>query len=373
MIIEVTGTGTHNKGAELMLIAIKEHFASFPDVKLAVSQFFGTYQDRTKYSLLQKVDVNSWGRSRIASSLMPASFRQAFGLVTDGEVDVLLDASGFAFGDQHPAGRTIHFAKQVEIAKKKNKKVILMPQALGPFEEPEMQQAFNRIVNAADLVFARDTLSLEYVQRVVGVRQNLHQAPDFTNLVKPKLSTQSDHPKRVSIIPNRQMIVKTQNDQKAKDYISLIGRCIKVVKDSGLESTILIHGEEDVELAEAIRKEIESSIDVHREDNPIKLKQFIGESHLVIGSRFHALVSALSQGVPAIGTSWSHKYEMLFEEYGCEDMILQTQSDDKYIQGCVEQTIGENRQSLVKKIKSQSDQIMHQTNKMWEIVDSVVL
>ena len=37
MIIEVTGTNTQNKGAELMLMVIREHFAEFPDVQLAVN------------------------------------------------------------------------------------------------------------------------------------------------------------------------------------------------------------------------------------------------------------------------------------------------------------------------------------------------
>lgn len=372
MIIEVTGTSTRNKGAELMLVAIREYFLDRPDVQLAVDQFFGTYEERAQYQLLQKVNLNGWGRSRLAVSLMPREFQNAFGLVRDEDVDVLLDASGFAFGDQHPKERTTRFADRVEAAKQAGKTVILLPQALGPFEQPEISDAFARIVEAADLVFARDDVSMEHARQAAGTHNHLHQAPDFTNVVKPQLSGHSDSSTRASIVPNQRMIEQAESDESAEAYVPLMGKCIDAVEGAGLDPVLVVHGHEDVELARAIQQQVRDDLRFLEESDPVALKRFLGESHLVIGSRFHALVGALSQGVPAIGTSWSHKYEMLFQEYGCESMVLPVRAREEQIREKVTAATGEGRSELTKQIRTNAEALQKKTESMWKQVDDAL-
>lgn len=373
MIIEVTGTNTWNKGAELMLVAILEHFADRSEVQLAVDQFFGTYHERAQYGLLQKVALSGWGRSRLAIGLMPVQFRRAFGLVRDADVDVLLDASGFAFGDQHPPERTVQFAQRVEAAKRAGKTIILLPQALGPFDKPTIRRAFARIIDAADLVFARDDSSMGHARSAFGgIPDHLRQAPDFTNLVQPELDTSSDASDRACIVPNQRMVEKAETEKEATAYVPLIGKCIESVKDVGLTPVLLLHGQADEELAEAIQQHIGREIPLHNEDDPVALKRFLGESHLVIGSRFHALVGALSQGVPSIGTSWSHKYEMLFREYGCDDMLLQVPATGNQIASRIGAATGEKRADLRHRIEARSDQLKAKTQSMWRQVDDIM-
>ena len=372
MITEVTGTNTQNKGAELMLVAIREHFADRPGVQLAVNQFFGTYAERAKYGLLQKVDLNGWGRSRVAVTLMPAEFRRSFGLVRDDDVDVLLDASGFAFGDQHPPWRTLQFAKRVEAVTQAGKDVILLPQALGPFETPAIREAFARIVDAADLVFARDDVSMKHAQDAAGKPDHLKQAPDFTNLVEPDRAVEGDASSRATVVPNQRMVEKADTEEEAAAYVPLMGRCIEAVAETGLEPVLLLHEEEDDELASDIQEHVERDIPVRQKTDPVALKRFLGESHLVVGSRFHALVGALSQGVPAIGTSWSHKYEMLFEEYGCSDLLLSVSADEEEVRTRMAKATGPERADLVARLDEHRAQLKRETRTMWQRVDKIL-
>lgn len=372
MTTEVTGTNTQNKGAELMLVAIRKHFADRPNVQLAVNQFFGSYPERAQYGLWQKVKVDEWGRSRIAVELMPREFRRGFGLVRDDDVDVLLDASGFAFGDQHPPERTIDFADRVEAAKEAGKDVILLPQALGPFETPSIRNAFARIVDAADLVFARDDVSMQHAQRAAGTPDHLQQAPDFTNLVQPELSVQSDASERACIVPNRRMVEHAATEEAAAAYVPFMSTCIETVSDAGLEPVILLHEEEDGELAREIREHTACDIPIRQKTDPVALKRFLGESHLVVASRFHALVGALSQGVLAIGTSWSHKYEQLFRDYDCPDMLLSVVADESDVRDCVRSTTGARRGNLRKRLDERRARLKEETEKMWDRVDEIL-
>src|SRR5690625_5772419 len=74
---------------------------------------------------------------------------------------------------------------------------------------------------------------------------------------------------------------------------------------------VLIHSKKDDELI----NEIGIDAPVINSDNPRVLKGIISKAKYIVGSRYHSIISSLSQNVPAIGTSWSHKYEELYKEY----------------------------------------------------------
>ena len=54
----------------------------------------------------------------------------------------------------------------------------------------------------------------------------------------------------------------------------------------------------------------------HREMEAEELRAYIGQCELVIASRFHAMVFALSQKVPVMLVGWSHKYREVMEQFG---------------------------------------------------------
>ncbi len=375
MTIEITGTNTWNKGAELMLVSILEHFKSGPDkkeIQFAVTPAFGTFNERAKYGLFIKPEIKGFGKTKLALNFIPPAFKKKIGLVNENDISVILDASGFAFGDQHPNARIIAFAEKVEKAKKHGKKVILLPQALGPFEKKEQQSSFQRIVQSTDLIFARDPISFKHATSVNAQSDHIKLAPDFTNMVKSELGVQTDESLNVCIVPNQRMIEKAKSPEMGKAYIQFIVHCIKQTQEEGFSPFLLIHGRPDYALAEEILTVLDEKIQVVQEDDPITIKKIIGESHFLVASRFHALIGALSQNVPAIGTSWSHKYEMLFEDYNCKEMLIQDLESKNLVETAIKACIKDKRKDLKDRITQNNAIQQKRTQEMWKLVDNTI-
>ena len=139
MMIEVRKAGFVNKGAELMLLSVLERVQrELPgtDMVMAPDLKSAPYRKRAVLGLYQKVWFQryrvQWG---FLGRLIPHSMRKFFGLVLDSEVDAVLDASGFSYSDQVGLSSILATAKAVKRWKKRGTKVILLPQAFGPFED----------------------------------------------------------------------------------------------------------------------------------------------------------------------------------------------------------------------------------------------
>ena len=53
-----------------------------------------------------------------------------------------------------------------------------------------------------------------------------------------------------------------------------------------------------------------------------ELKYVIGRTDFFIGSRLHACIAALSQGIPTIGIAYSQKFVDVFGSLGCSDFVI---------------------------------------------------
>jgi colanic acid/amylovoran biosynthesis protein len=208
-------------------------------------------------------------------------------------------------------------AKAVKKWKKNDTKVILLPQAMGPFTFKKTRNAFAQIAEKADLIFPRDNVSYKHVTDLVGKQKHIIQAPDFTNLVKGVVPASYEKQENsFCIIPNYRMIDRTPPKESQK-YIPFLVSCVNYLLKKGINPFILIlEGENDFWIGNEISKKSNQPLKIIREIDPLGIKGIIGACNGVISSRYHGLVSALSQGVPALAIGWSHKYETLFSEYG---------------------------------------------------------
>lgn len=321
MVIELRGVEFVNKGAQLMLHAILTKVKE----EIADAIFVMDKGSRTPPKKLREhniyIKLNSHWYSKLGKCV-PKPVRRRLGFVLDKEVNVVLDGSGFAFGDQWGANYAERrLGAKIIKWKEQGKKIILLPQAFGPFSEPALREVANKILFHSDLVFAREQQSYEYLKGT-SKTNNFRLAPDFTNLVKGRVPADFDADKhRVAIVPNYKMIDK--NDGKSEAYFNFLLMSVRTVSDSGLNPYFLIHeGKGDLEIAEKVNAALDNPLAIITNEDPVMVKGIIASAYFIICSRFHGIVSALSQGVPCIATSWSHKYEMLLREYDYEEGLI---------------------------------------------------
>jgi colanic acid/amylovoran biosynthesis protein len=374
MLIEIRGVGFVNKGAELMLHAILQNVGhAFPDAFFAMGPVkTGDYLQRARLGLYQKIRFQRYGVR--LGWMIPSEYRRRYGLVLDDDVDVVLDASGFRYGDQFGDKGTLAMAWDVRVWKKRGVKIILLPQAMGPFTSNNIRKAFVFIVENADLVFPRDEVSHKHVTDLVGEHENVLRFPDFTNVISAKMPDNAETFRgRFCLIPNYRMIDKTSDGQSTR-YTSFCAECIKYLVGFGHRPFILVHGgDQDMGLAEKIVRESDEEIEIIKETDALRIKGILGLCSGVIGSRYHGLASALSQGVPALATSWSHKYEMLFKEYGIQDGCLPVLIKPKALTEQIRRITDDNsRKKFITRITKASAILKEQTEAMWQKVFSVI-
>ena len=164
------------------------------------------------------------------------------------------------------------------------------------------------------------------------------------------------------------MMDKT-SEAVAKNYVPFLKRAAQKLIDKGAKPFMLVHeGEDDLNLAREVSKAV-GGIPVVIEANPLAIKGILGACRGTVGSRFHGLVSALSQGVPSLATGWSHKYQMLFADYGFEPGILDISMSDEELDQVLEYLTDKSRsQELSVQLMLRSDALKQQSRAMWSDV-----
>ncbi|QNL51597.1 polysaccharide pyruvyl transferase family protein [Olivibacter sp. SDN3] len=379
--IEIRGVSFVNKGAELMLNAVIQQIRKrYPNAKMAMElnigkdrQFIETqYQKIRSYGLYVKP---SGRRYKIPAALFAALFlrfsKMRAHLLPEKDIHVVLDASGFAFGDQWGAT----FAKKrlsddIEKWKLAGKKIILLPQAFGPFGKHDVVKEVNKIIHNVDLVFARDKLSYEHLKALSGADGLTYLRPDFTNLSLGEKPISFDQNKyQVAVIPNFKMLNGGEN---AAAYLHLLKEIVTGIQKRGYTPFFLMHeGKKDEDIALKVNSTLAQPLAIIWEENPLKLKGIIGAVHGVVTSRFHGLVSALSQGVPSLATSWSHKYEMLLADYAYSEALVKPPYQD--LEQKIDLLLDEDKHASIRaKLREKASIEKEKSVEMWEQVFKVV-
>ncbi|MEE2025650.1 polysaccharide pyruvyl transferase family protein [Alkalimonas mucilaginosa] len=370
--IEIKGVQFRNKGAYLMLLACLQGLQNVKNMELVLSPGPNLpYPERARLGAWQKlafrrksIDLTHW-ISRLPSPLIRLFNR--YGMVTEQQVDAVLEASGFAYGDQWPLQFLQNTAREVERFAKAGKPFIFMPQAFGPFESKESKAAMRTIIQHARLLFVRDAVSRQHLESCLSpLPAHVIQSPDFTVGLSPQALPAAASP-YAALIPNNKVISPYHHpnaDQLKDDYLAAFVQAADQLHQAGYAVKLVNHeGKEDAELCQHIQARAQHA-EVVEITNPLAVKAYIGGASLVVSSRFHGAINALSQGVPCIATSWSHKYRQMMQDFGMEAYCIETLTPAS-IQQSINQLLADQATACAE-LKVRKEILLQKNQQMWQ-------
>ena len=367
--IEVLGIGFPNKGAELMLATVLARLdQEFEDGYRLVLQSHHPYHLRQPYGAFQKYwTEKSFVERGLLTEFIPKGVLRPFGIVRDSEIDVVLDCSGFAYGDQWRAKKARRrLGRNVRRWRKQGRKIVLMPQAFGPFEDRALREEMKRVLSEVHLVFARDRTSFAALTELAPDSPVVRQSPDMTFGFLPHTEAGPARARRgIAVIPNEKMV--GMGAVTREGYVEAFAALVGHLVSEGRDPFLLLHeGEKDRRICDAINDQLDAPVELVAPTSPVEIKRVIGECEFVLTSRFHGLVSAVSQGVPCAATSWSHKYEVLAEEFESPEIIVST-SDPDFVQQVVTMAMSDeglaSRRRTFERVAAEK---RHAVEQMWQ-------
>jgi colanic acid/amylovoran biosynthesis protein len=106
--------------------------------------------------------------------------------------------------------------------------------------------------------------------------------------------------------------------------------------------------------------------------DPKEIKMVIGCCAAVLTSRFHGFASALFQGIPAIATSWSHKYEELAAEFGAHGCVLRDLDAASTVESLKTMADPAASAELRKRISTEGVRIKGDIRRMWSEIGKLI-
>lgn len=333
MNILVNRTNSKNKGAELMLYAILQELERKHPDALVILPYNGydeglTYiktpikmmfrRGKPLYDFLNRTHVLS-----VANKLhLPTTYFTDMYPVNN--IDYFIDAGGFQFSDQigYRTNTPQRWEGMLRTYKQNGTKIVFLPQAFGPFKESTGGKLINIICKYSDIIFAREEVSFNNIANSGAKTDFVSISPDFTAPVKGTFPLGYEQFKGgIAIIPNMRMVDK--GIVEFDHYIRVMQEIIKLCIKSGHETFLLNHeGRGDEMICKKIAAGLKNRIGIATGLNALEVKGLIGECYAVISSRFHGVASSLSQTIPVLATSWSHKYELLFKDFGISGSVI---------------------------------------------------
>lgn len=370
-----------NKGDQLMFYAIIDRFKNHTCCVNYGSIPYKTAKENQIYFAFFPKSINKIWNLRFIKNIiinfinaLPFFITKAFRIIPIKKIDVIIDASGFAYGDKWGKQKLINAYNLYSNINRAN--LIFLPQSFGPFKNPDTIKWIEKLLKNAKVVYARDSISFKYLSEFKSDAINIKQAPDFTfkvNFTEPAGIGLTKNDNYAAVIPNHRLIMK-ENGGHTQKYISYLENIVKILISKKLKVILVTHDSvHDFDLAKILSQKFNKKVEIIRLSDAREIRYIIANAKLIVSSRFHGLINGLTQNVPVIGFGWTHKFKALLNEYDLDDYLINYSTSIDDIELLIS-TILDNQkgQEIIQKIKNNLNIQSTISEDMWLEVTSII-
>jgi colanic acid/amylovoran biosynthesis protein len=349
--VVITGGELFNKGAQAMVFAVvSEVKTRFPDAQvtlLSTTDFNRSDDEKARYQFqilpwdirlkLRRLPIIKWLIERKHFS----DHDERLALESFSNADWVIDVSGYGLASVFSKIRVLNYLFDLYLAKKMNRQMALMPQSFGPFNfgfgiNILFNWALKSLIQHPAKTFAREQDGFELMK---PYRKGKHLA------LSPDMVIQSEPPKEhhifaqknqsndvvvednaVAIIPNEKIFKHNAQNDLHETYNALVNMLL----NHGKAVYLLRHSYEDLKICKKIKANFADNDKVilnEADMNAYELAQFIERMDFVVASRYHAVVHAYRDGVPALVLGWAVKYVELMKKFQQQQYCLDVRTN----------------------------------------------
>lgn len=238
------------------------------------------------------------------------------------QFDAVVDTgAGDSFTDIYGRNRMTRIMYTQFAASRVGIPVFLGPQTIGPFETWATRRAARSSLNRATGVFARDSTSERYARGLM--RSAPAQSTDVVFALPPEERRQTR-----DVLLNVSGLLWLENPHvDPARYQHEVRELITTMLARGRGVSLLAHvidnptKDNDVPALEELQREFGDDVDVVVPDSLSGVRSAVASANIVLGSRMHACLNALSVGTPAVPMAYSRKFEPLLADLGWDQSV----------------------------------------------------
>lgn len=357
MNIVISGGNYANKGAQAMLyIALNECIKRFPNENYILQLPEGFFK-------VASID----GLDSLADNLRTFSKKEKLRNMISvyKSADIMIDISGYELASKLGTYPCLRYLFKIGLSRMFGTKVYLMPQSFGPFNFEGAKKGFmmhliKKYMKYPQVCYAREQegadMLLKASPKAKIVRSNdLVLQNNEIEFMLEKISTneQIANIKKpcVAVIPNNRLSEQCGKDKAFATY----EKAILKLRELGYSVCLLCHSNGDMKTCQSIKEIFMDYDDVVLVDKILSCFEYqvaVRSFDFIIAGRYHSIVHAYKECVPAIALGWAVKYEELLAKFDQAQYSVNVKNDDA--NAIVEKIDGmaQNRKAYAEQIKT---------------------